>query len=171
MEQEQKHIGYEVHTLDRMIGQLINSLFEKEGLTMAQSWIIGFLYEHQEETIFQKNLEAHFHMARSTATGVLQGMEKHGLLMREAVASDARLKRLVLTEKGVQLQIATMENFVRLEQILKEGIPREELPLFFETMEKIRDNVSRSLKEGPPFCTRPACPGPCEPDPEKAPEN
>ncbi len=155
MEQEQKRVGYEVHTLDRMIGQLINSLFEKEGLTITQSWVIGFLYDRQKENIFQKDIEAHFHMARSTATGVLQVMEKHGILNREPVPSDARLKRLVLTEQGIRLQIATMENFARMEEILKGGISPEDMRIFFETVERIRENISQGLNEGSPFCSHP----------------
>lgn len=160
MAREQKHVGYEIHTLDRMIGQLINSLFEKEGLTITQSWVIGFLYDRREEIIFQKDLEAHFHMARSTATGVLQVMEKHGLLRREPVPSDARLKRLVLTEKGVQLQIVTTENFVRMEQILKEGMSPEEIDEFFGIIRRIRDNISRNLNDNSLFCSEPRGDGP-----------
>ncbi len=151
MEQEQKHVGYEVHTLDRMIGQLIGQLFEKEGLTITQSWIIRYLYEHPGEMIFQKDIEAFFHLARSTATGVLQVMERRGILRREAVPSDARLKSLVLTEKGIRLQMTTAENFARLEQILRENISEEEMELFFTTIERLRENISRSLDSETPF--------------------
>ena len=38
-------------------------------------------------------------MARSTVTGVVKLMERKGLIRRESVSSDARLKKLVLTEK------------------------------------------------------------------------
>ena len=40
-------------------------------------------------------------MARSTVTGVVKLMERKGLIRRESVSSDARLKKLVLTEKGI----------------------------------------------------------------------
>ena len=53
------HIGYEIHTLDHTIGKLVLSLKSKLGkdsdLTQMQGWIIGYLYEHTGENIFQKD--------------------------------------------------------------------------------------------------------------------
>ena len=46
---------------------------------MMQSWIIRFLYEHSEEDIYQRDIEAEFSIARSTATGILKLMEKEDI--------------------------------------------------------------------------------------------
>ena len=79
-----RRIGYEVRTLNQVIGRLVNSyqskVDEKAGINRMQGWIIGYLYRHSEEAVFQKDLEAEFQMARSTASGILQAMEKKGLL-------------------------------------------------------------------------------------------
>ena len=117
----ERQIGYEVRTLNQVIGRLVNSyqskVDEKAGINRMQGWIIGYLYRHSEEAVFQKDLEAEFQMARSTASGILQAMEKKGLITREPIPRDARLKRLVLTEKGMEFQMEIMENFDRIQKV------------------------------------------------------
>mgnify|MGYP000565056786 FL=1 len=85
----ERQIGYEVRTLNQVIGRLVNSyqskVDEKAGINRMQGWIIGYLYRHSEEAVFQKDLEAEFQMARSTASGILQAMEKKGLITRESI--------------------------------------------------------------------------------------
>ena len=143
----ERHIGYEVRTLNQNIGRLVNSyqskVDEKAGINRMQGWIIGYLYRHSEEAVFQKDLEAEFQMARSTASGILQAMEKKGLITRESIPRDARLKRLVLTEKGMEFQMEIMENFDRIQKVLKSDIPQEKLKCFMEVLDMIRENAQR----------------------------
>lgn len=140
-------IGYEVHTLDNMISRQIASLCEKDGITQMQSWVIGYLYDHSSEDIFQKDIEAQFHIARSTATGIIQLMEKRQFLKREPVPSDARLKRLVLTEKGISYQLSVLRNLSYLEKILKERIPQQDLDTFFSVIQQIKENIQNTKGE------------------------
>ena len=48
--------------------------------TMMQKMFLGYLDAHEGQPVFQKDLEAAFHIRRSTATGILQIMERDGLL-------------------------------------------------------------------------------------------
>ena len=145
--QAERHIGYEVRILNQVIRRLVNSyqskVDEKAGINRMQGWIIGYLYRHSEEDVFQKDLEAEFQMARSTASGILQAMEKKGLITREAIPRDARLKRLVLTEKGMEFQMEIMENFDRIQNVLKSDIPQEKLECFMEVLDIIRENAQK----------------------------
>ncbi len=63
--------------------------------TMMQKMFLGYLEVHEDQPVFQKDLESAFHIRRSTATGILQIMVRDGLIVREPVEDDARLKRLV----------------------------------------------------------------------------
>lgn len=134
-------IGYEIHILDNIIGRRISALCERDGLTQMQSWVIGYLYDHSDKNIFQKDLEARFHIARSTATGIIQLMEKRGFLTRESVPSDARLKRLVLTEKGISFQLSIIRNLNQIEQLLKGQISQQDLDFFFEIIHQMKQNL------------------------------
>lgn len=141
--ERKKFVGYEIHTLDNMIGRRISALSEKDGLTQMQGWIIGYLYDHSSVDVFQKDIEAQFHIARSTATGILKLMEKRGFLYRESVSSDARLKRLVLTDKGIGHQLTVMRNLDHMEHMLKEDIPKEHLDIFIDVIHQMKRNIEK----------------------------
>lgn len=136
-------VGYEIHTLDNMIGRIIKLLIEKNGITQMQSWIINYLYENPGEDVFQKDLESQFRIARSTATGILKLMEKKELLRREPVPSDARLKRLVLTEKGIGKKLAIIRSLDEIETLLKDQISQEELDTFFRVIHQMKRNIEQ----------------------------
>lgn len=165
MEKEQ-FVGYEIHTLDNMFGRCIALLAEKHGITFMQGWIIQYLYEHPEEEVFQKDLEAFFHIARSTATGILQLMEKRGFLHREPVAHDARLKRLILSEKGRQQELTILQSLQELEIAFQKDIPPEKLAIFFEVIQQMKNNISANslFSKLPQDCS---CIPPSDPDKAK----
>ena len=143
----ERHIGYEIRILNQVIGRLVNSyqskVDEKAGINRMQGWIIGYLYRHSEEDVFQKDVEAEFQIARSTASGILQAMEKKGLITRESIPRDARLKRLVLTEKGMEFQMEIMDNFDRIQKVLRSDIPPKKMECFMEVLDMIRENAQR----------------------------
>ena len=52
--------------------------------------------------VYQKDVEQEFRIRRSTATVMLQSLEQKGYLVRVASTEDARLKRILLTEKAIR---------------------------------------------------------------------
>lgn len=146
---EIRDVGREIKRLDNEIHSVISAYRSESGddLTMMQCWIIGFLYSRQGEETFQKDIEAQFSIARSTATGILQLMEKKGYIVRQSVEKDARLKKLVLTEKGQKQQENTILNIQKMESKLKEGISEEDLDTFFRIIQKMRHNIESEHSE------------------------
>ena len=63
----------------------------------AQGRVLHYLLSHPDEEIFQKDIEEEFGLRPSTATTLLQSMERKGLLRREPSEKDARYKKLTLT--------------------------------------------------------------------------
>lgn len=143
------HIGFENKRLENEIHSRMTAYrtaLGTEELTMMQSWIIRFLYKNEEKEIFQRDIEARFSIARSTATGVLQLMEKKGFIRRIPVERDARLKKLELTDKGIQREESTIQNINEMESMLREGISEEDLEVFFRVIRKMRSNIE--IKKG-----------------------
>src|SRR5690606_41099126 len=64
--------------------------FGQDGLTSMQGWIIGYLSKHKEQPVFQRDLEKQFNIRRATASGLLQLMERNGLLRREIGRASGR---------------------------------------------------------------------------------
>ncbi len=119
------HIGYENKRLENELHSRMAAYRASVGgedLTMMQCWIIRFLYEHEEEEVYQRDIEAEFSIARSTATGILKLMEKKGYIRRVSVERDARLKKLELTALGVNMEEGTIRNINQMETLLRQGI-------------------------------------------------
>lgn len=119
-----RQIGHVSHLFRRSIDNLIASEsrdFTDDSLTGRNFWVLRYLQDHPGEDVFQKDLEAAFKIRRSTVSRMMELMEQKGLLTRESVGGDARLKRLALTPKAEELLTAVsngverMENEVRAE--------------------------------------------------------
>ena len=75
-------------------------------------------------------------------------MEKNGLLVREPVAYDARLKRLVATERAKQL-LAEVDAAIRgFEQQLRQGLDEDQLAQLFMFFDILKSNLGAK----PPGC-------------------
>ncbi len=139
---EIREVGFAVRILSCRIRHYIEARMEGvESPTHMQGRVIGYLTRHEGQDVFQRDLESEFQIRRSTATAMLQVMEREGLITREPVARDARLKKLVLTQKAR----AQCERFGRriqeMEAQVTRGVPQAELDQFFATMRKFMDNL------------------------------
>jgi DNA-binding MarR family transcriptional regulator len=138
-------IGHEVKILSNLISRRVGNskvIAETGMLTGTHGYMIGHIYNNSSNgDIFQRDLEEAFSIRRSTATGILQLMEKNGLIIREAVAYDARLKKLILTPKAVAIHEAVIEEFDRIEAELAEGLTQEELDIFFHVVNRMKRNI------------------------------
>ena len=138
-------IGHKVHVMDNMIGRLLHyyqtTSFSDRGLTPVHCRVISYLYHRSDTQIFQKDIESFFHIARSTATGILQLMEKNGYIERQPWPYDGRQKLLVLTEQGKAVEMETSRNFKHLEQVLTKDNSTEDLNTFCRVIDQICSNV------------------------------
>lgn len=118
-------IGHELKAINHIMQR---KLFESatnagvDKVTIMHGWIIGYLYDHRSSDVFQKDIESNFSIARSTVTNILKLMEKKGYINRKSVDSDARLKKLELTVKGIEIHTkiekAICENENRFNSVL-----------------------------------------------------
>ncbi|MBP3889022.1 MAG: MarR family transcriptional regulator [Cellulosilyticum sp.] len=143
--EQTKAIGFQLNELSRMIrrnlDEQINELHIDE-ITGVQGWIIGYIYrQSQEKDVFQRDIERAFHIRRSTVAETLRLMENKGLIIRESVEHDARLKKLVLTPKALQIQTQIATKIQEVEQKLISGLSKGELMLFLEIVDKMKSNL------------------------------
>ena len=75
-------------------------------------------------------------------------MERDGLIRRELVPQDARLKKLVLTPNAETFSDSFRREITRVEALITRGVSGEELDCFFRTAEKLERNLSACVGEG-----------------------
>ncbi len=115
---------------------------ELDHLTGMHGWIICYLADHAGEDIYQRDLEKNLCLCRSAVSKIVALMEKNGLIERARVASDERLKKLVLTERGRQYTDQVRADCIRIEQQLTAGFSSEERRLLLLLLERMRNNIT-----------------------------
>ena len=140
---QEQRIGSELGMLNNLLKRQMACQPQGEEIshvTGMQGMIIHYLSVADGDR-FQKDVETQFRFRRSTATGILQLMEQHGLLRREPVPHDGRLKRLVLTDKALALHARVMQKLRTTEELMREGISEEDMDTWFRVCGKIRSNL------------------------------
>lgn len=117
------------------------NLVQKE-IPRRYAAVIGIIDECQGKPVFQKDICRILRIRRSTATSMLQDMEKQGLILREPVGNDMRLKKLVLTEKSMYFAKEISEEFALIEESIVSGFTEEEKAQLFNYMERIKENLT-----------------------------
>lgn len=130
-----------ISKLSNKIRRRIDSFSSKGDFSGAQGRVLHFILA-QTEDVFQKDIEEEYGLRPPTATELLKKMEQNGLIRREVTAYDARLKRIIASEKATGYREQVVEDLTGLETDLTKGITSEELDIFFRVVEKMLDNMS-----------------------------
>lgn len=141
---DDKNIGMEISKTNNMILRYcLHSDFKNtvNSATGKNGWIIGYIAEHQDRDVFQRDIEEVFSIRRSTVSNMIKLMEQKGYIRREAVSYDARLKKLVLTPKAQEIYRKVRESIILGENKMRKDISDEELETFFRVLEKVRNNL------------------------------
>ncbi len=117
---------------------------EMDSATGMHGYVIGYIKGRDGEEVFQKDVEKRFSIRRSTATSILQLMEKNGLITRVAVDYDARLKRIVLTDKAREMVKLFDEERKKTEEILQKGLTKDECTTLISLLERVSFNLIES---------------------------
>ena len=140
----EKDCGMWINILSHMLKKRMNANTQSLGITGVQSHVMHYiLVKCADGPVFQRDVEKAFSLSRSTATGILQLMEKNDLIRRESVASDARLKSLIPTKKAADLDAQIGEFLRQTEQRLTPGLSDEQLAQFIQTAEHMYANLDR----------------------------
>lgn len=138
--------GKEIRSLSNLIRRFMTLKLNKsfvESATGSNAWILLYLSCHSD--VCQRDLEKEFCITRSTASKVVILMEKKGFIRRESVEGDARLKKLLLTEKGEQIVTLMKDDKNVVEQTLVKGFTEEELIQFCNYIERMKNNIQGEL--------------------------
>lgn len=141
--------GRLIHMLSHQLKRLGPVMGEESGLTPIQGHVLKFiLLTSAHRDVYQRDVEEEFQIRKPTATGILQQLEKKGLILRESVETDARLKRILPTEQAVGLRSMILENILQMNRRLTKDIPQEELNACMDTLLKMLKNLQAFDQEG-----------------------
>ncbi len=142
-------LGFACKKLNNIVKHHIYCRMAQAGfdeVTIMHGYIMGYLYRNRDRDIFQRDIEQHFGITKSTVTSIIKLMEKKGYVYRQSVESDARLKKLTLTDEGINMHLKTIQVIDRLHMDMEQGITDEEKTMFRGIINKMTDNL-RECKE------------------------
>lgn len=138
----EKDCGAWINLLSHKIKTQQNAMLQYLGITGVQSRVIYYILSHcQDGPVFQRDIEGAFRLSRSTATGILQLLEKNGIIRRESVDTDGRLKSIVPTERAVELNTQVKACLQETDRILTGGLSYGQVQLFKETAAQMLQNL------------------------------
>lgn len=143
----ERDIGFEIRTLSNLIRRDVEkniAAMDPKPNGRVHGWAINYFYENRDRDIFQKDFEEKFSIRRSTASNMLKLMEKDGYIKRVSVENDARLKKIVLTNKAIETHTAICRDIAAREKRLRKGLTDEELEAFFRITEKLKKNMGNA---------------------------
>ncbi|MGI6270144.1 MAG: MarR family winged helix-turn-helix transcriptional regulator [Candidatus Howiella sp.] len=138
----ERDCGVWINILAHKMKKRLNATFSDMEVTGVQSQIMHYIIRRSESApVFQRDVEEAFSLSRSTATGILQLLEKNGIIRRNRVENDGRLKSLLPTEKAVRINAQVHAGIREMEAAMTRGISAGQMQLFLETAARMSDNL------------------------------
>lgn len=143
---EENNIAKKLRSLTNLIMRYIDNSSNKKSvdkITGTNGWIIGYVAENSDGNIFQRDLEEEFGITRSTASRVVELMVRKNLIERKSVPQDARLKKLVLTPKAMEVYEMMEADKRRLEEQLVLGFSDDEIEQLSSFIFRMQQNMRK----------------------------
>lgn len=139
-----RRVLYQIKSLEKSLlrHNKDKSIKDKE-ITPTQMEILLYIFKNEDKDIYQKDLENVLNLRRATVSGVLQTMEKNHLITRVTDIEDTRAKKIILNEETKNIFLRHLKQFEEIEKVIVDGIPEEELEIFFEVIQKMKNNVEK----------------------------
>lgn len=142
-------IALELKKLDNQLRRAmdIKTGARDQGITPEQLMVIRYVSQRENEPVFQRDLEARFRVSRATVSSTLTVMEKKGLIRRESVPEDARLKRIVLAPQADLLHENAKAAIAEINSALSEALTDEEQKTLNALFLKLEDALQRQTED------------------------
>lgn len=140
---EQVHLGKCILDTAHALKLGLNSIFLEADLTGLQARVLGYISKANEDgnDVYQKNIETEFKISRASVTSLLNTMEKNGYVQRSRVKGDARLKKIVLTEKTRLKEERNRNMLNEYERLLAKDLTEQEADMLIKLLNKISSNI------------------------------
>ena len=149
MSEDERDVGFRINSASAAIKRSMAASLRRSGIdeiTASHGYLLCYLVKHDGKDIYQKDIEARFSIGRSAVATAIGAMEKKGYITRSSVESDARLKKITITQKGIEAHIRITEVIRAFEHELTAGLSPEALDVFFDTVSAIKlraETISR----------------------------
>lgn len=133
-------LGYLIHEVGRLMKRRFEEEARLQGITLPQWRTLGQIAKN--ENVTQAALAALIDADPMTMSGILDRLEKRGLIERYADPADSRAKRARLTAEGQQLFDTAKTIGLAMHEAALEGVSQADRDTVASVLSCMRDNLT-----------------------------
>ena len=138
---EQISTGFLIHDVARIRRNIVNNALAHIGLTRTQRWALAYIVRAGSKGMIQADLARAMNVGKVSLGTTIKHLEQAELVVRTRDPDDLRVKRVTVTDKGLD---ATIQMTVIVEELNKafwKGIEQEKLREFAYILEVMMGNM------------------------------
>jgi DNA-binding MarR family transcriptional regulator len=132
-------LGFLIHDVSRLRRSAFDRCLKPLNVTRSQWWVLAYL--SREDGMTQSQLAEELDLGKVAVGGLIDRLEKAGLLRRDADASDRRVNRVFLEPKSKQLIAKMRKVSHKLNQQILEGLAEDSLESTAVTLDAMKRNL------------------------------
>ncbi|WP_432408999.1 MarR family winged helix-turn-helix transcriptional regulator [Wukongibacter sp. M2B1] len=132
-------LGYYIDELEKIEKKILNSEFEKIGITLSQFRVLNWLWRKGELT--QKEIHQLIQIKPSSLTNLLNILIKKGLVVRKFDDNDARVRKIALTDKSKEIESSAWHIIDSFDNRIKKILTEDEYYTTLKCLDKLIKNL------------------------------
>jgi DNA-binding MarR family transcriptional regulator len=137
-------LGFLIHDVSRLRRSAFDRCLKPLSVTRSQWWVLAYL--SREDGMTQSQLAEELDLGKVAVGGLIDRLEKGGLLRREADASDRRVNRVFLEPKSKQLIARMRKVSHRMNTQILSGLADTKLESAALTLDAMKRNLLTYLQ-------------------------
>ena len=126
---------FRLGAISRKMMRYYNNKLAPYAITIVQSWVLFYLSTHNGSSL--KDIAAAVQLDSPVVTGLIDRLEKEGLVVREEDPEDRRSLKICLTPRGREVVAEITPGVVEDNQRIRSIVPGNDRPAFERALEAL----------------------------------
>ncbi len=140
-----QRLGFLMHDVSRLRRVVFDDFMKPLGVTRSQWWVLAYLSRH--DGMIQSDLADVLEMGKAALGGLIDRLEASGFIERRLDAADRRVKRIQLTQNGVQTVKKMRQLSHEMSERVLEGLSLEDRYHLSDMLTLVKKNLV-TIKRG-----------------------
>jgi len=132
-------LGFLIHDVSRLRRSAFDRCLKPMKVTRSQWWVLAYL--SREDGMTQSQLAEELDLGKVATGGLIDRLEKTGLVRRDADSGDRRVNRVFLEPRSKQLIARLRKLSHNMNAQILEGIPDEQLDVAAGALNAMKRNL------------------------------
>ena len=137
-------LGFLIHDVSRLRRSAFDRCLKPLNVTRSQWWVLAYL--SREDGMTQSQLAEELDLGKVAVGGLIDRLQKAGLVRRDADASDRRVNRVFLEPKSKQLINRMRKVSHRMNEQILTGLAEDKLERTALTLDAMKHNLLEFLQ-------------------------